>query len=223
VLPYLPSDADGNPTAGGTLLSVEQQIANQLANFRNGTYLVLPFGATAQPLQVAGDGQAFMHAFDRFDRQISVAILHQTLATGEAQHSSRAQATVHQDVMAILVRMGKRAVARMLRKDVFTPLVRYNFGEEAARTLTPSANLGEVEAEDLSPRMIAVATLADKGLILPSQLPEIYGDLGLPQASPEDLATVLEKFVAPPPPPTGPPPGTPAENAPPARGQRTKE
>jgi hypothetical protein len=214
VLPYLPSDADGNPTAGGTLLSVEQQIANQLANFRNGTYLVLPFGATAQPLQVAGDGQAFMHAFDRFDRQISVAILHQTLATNEGQHMARAAATVHQDVLALLIRMGKRAVARMLKRDVFRPLVRYNFGEDAARLLTPDANMSEVEAEDLSPRMVAVAQLADKGLIFPSQLPEIFGDLGLPEASPEDLAEYAKQFAAPP--PTVPPPGTPVENPPPA-------
>jgi hypothetical protein len=184
--------------------NIVQQIAAALEGFRNGTFVVLPNGATAKPIEVAGEGVPFMHAFDRFDREISTAILHQTLATQESRHETRAAAEVHQDILALLVRMGKRTVAQVLKHDVFYPLVKYNWGEENARRFTPDANLSVVEAEDLSPRMNAIAQLADKGLIFPSQLPELFADLDLPEASPEDLARYAKTFAAPPAPPSPP-------------------
>ena len=201
--PYTTTDAEG----GTVQQSVAQQIAAALEGFRNGTFLVLPFGASAKPIEVAGEGVPFMHAFDRFDRQISTAILHQTLATQESRHETRAAAEVHQDILALLIRMSKRALAQMLRNDVFRPLVRYNWGDDAAARFTPTVNLSEIEAEDLSPRMVAVAQLADKGLIFPSQLPDLFADLDLPEASQEDLARYAEQFAAPPPQaaPTPPP------------------
>jgi hypothetical protein len=209
-LPFVP---DGDTTA----TTATQQIAAALSAFRNGTYLVLPFGTTTQVLTATGEGQAFMHAFDRFDRQISVAVLHQTLATNEAQHQSRAATTVHKDVLDLLILLGKRAGARMLKRDVFRPLVRFNFGEEAAKLLTPNASLGDVEAEDLSPRMTAIAQLADKGLVFPSQLPQLFADLKLPEASPEDIAAYAERFAAPPPQPQiAPPIAEPPPEPPPA-------
>jgi phage gp29-like protein len=161
--------------------------------------VVLPFGATAKPIEVNGEGIPFTMAFERFDRQISTAILHQTLATQESQHETRAAAQVHQDVLALLVRIGKRTLAAMLKQDVFYPLVKYNWGEQAARNFTPSANLSEVEAEDISPRMVAVSQLAAQGLVFPSQLPDLFADLDLPPASAEDLAHYAEEFTAPPP------------------------
>jgi Protein of unknown function (DUF935) len=203
----LPATPDDMP------LSVAQQIAKALSDFRNGTFVVLPYGSTAKPIEVSGEGVPFIHAFDRFDNQISTAILHQTLATQEAKHDTRAAAQVHQDILALLVRMTKRAVARMLKQDVFYPLVKYNFGEAAAEQLTPNTNLSEVEAEDVSPRMTAVANLVNAGIIMPSQLPDIYADLSLPPASPEDLKAYAESFNAPPaPPPQAAPPNAP--NAP---------
>jgi len=204
-VPYTVPDSPNAP------LTVSDQIAQALADFRNGSYLVLPFGTQAKPIEINGEGIPFQHAFDRFDRQISTAILHQTLATQESQHETRAAAEVHQDILALLVRMGKRAVGRMLKTDVLTPLVRMNFGDAAAKTLVPNVNLSELEAEDLSPRMIAVANLANAGLILPSQLPDLYTDLDLPPASPEDLAaySAANKPKPPAPPPTGIPPGRP--------------
>jgi hypothetical protein len=201
--PYTTTDVDGTTVQQ----SVAQQIARALEGFRNGTFVVLPFGATARPVEVAGDGIPFMHAFDRFDRQISTAILHQTLATQESRHETRAAAEVHQDILALLIRMSKRALAQMLRNDVFKPLVRYNWGDDAANRFTPTVNLSEIEAEDLSPRMQAVAQMAQNGLIFPSQLPDLFADLDLPEASQEDLARYAEQFAAPPPQaaPTPPP------------------
>ena len=211
-MPFLPADPDGN-TTGAAQTSAVQNIAAALAAFKNGTYVVLPNGATAQALVASGEGKAFLDAFDRFDRQISVAILHQTLATNEAQHMSRAAAGVHKDVLDLLILLGKRAGARMLKHDVFRPLVRYNFGDDAAKFLTPDASMGDVEAEDLSPRMTAIAALAQNGLIFPSQLPQLFADLKLPEVSPEDLDAYAKQFAAPPP-PSVPPPGTPVPPTP---------
>jgi hypothetical protein len=201
--------------------NIVQQIAAALEGFRNGTFVVLPFGANAKAIEVAGEGIPFMHAFDRFDREISTAILHQTLATQESRHETRAAAEVHQDILALLVRMGKRAIAQMLKQDVFQPLVRYNWGDQAALDFCPTPNLSTVEAEDLSPRMNAVAQMADKGMIFPSQLPEIFADLDLPEASPEDLAAYAKQFHAPPPPPpqVGAAPGTGSTTSAPVSGE----
>jgi hypothetical protein len=197
-----------------------QMIAAALDGFRNGTYVVLPFGSTAKPIELSGEGIPFIHAFERFDRQITTAVLHQTLATQESEHQTRAAAQVHQDVLALLIRMGKRAVATMLQHDVFEPLVRYNFGDAAAINLTPRASLSAVEPEDLTPRMTAIANLAKSGLILPSQLADLFADLNLPAASAADLNAYAEDFAAPAVPPLPPrqpemqPMRTPSSNLP---------
>jgi len=104
--------------ADGTLNDVSpvQALYGQLLNFQNGSALALANGSAVGAVHVQGNGEAFLKAFDWFDAQMTYGMLSQTLATGEGKHESRAAAAVHQDVLSLLIREGKNAVCRMVRR-----------------------------------------------------------------------------------------------------------
>ena len=168
-------------TDGSTIKkSAVEVLFETLLAFHNGTVAAFPYGTQLKALEAVGDGAPFLNAFTRADQQITVAILHQTRATMEAQFGSRADSESGQDVLDTIVRQCKRALCRMLRTDVLRPLVAYNYGEEEAATLTPVPSLGSVERRDVAKMATAIAALAKQGLIFPSQLPGIYAQLNLP-------------------------------------------
>lgn len=181
-------DNNGQPQ----VTSPETLMASALQQFRNGSVLVFPSGSVVQPLHMAGDGQQFLQAFDRFDRQITKAILSTTLATEEGQHQARAAASVHQDSLDTIIRQEKRTVADMIRRDILQPLIYYNFGPDKAKLYTPRVSLGSIEQEDQSSRIMALAQGFSTNFIGPSQLPPIYRELGLPERDPADLAAITQ-------------------------------
>lgn len=152
--------------------------------FQNGTGMAFPYGTILDALEVTGDGSAFHKAFTFCDQQIALAVLHQTLATLEAEHQARASSETHQDTLETIIRQAKRAVCVMLRRDVLRPLVAYNYGMEAARQLTPSVSLGSVERTDLPAMMTAIAALTKASYLHPSQFAGTDAQLNLP---PRDL------------------------------------
>lgn len=175
--------------AAGTLVTPEQAMVNALVTFRNGTALAFPFGATVQPIIPQGTSSSvFLDAFRLYDQQIVKAILTQTLATGEGEHQARAAAEVHQDVLGTLVMQAKKAVQRMLRRDVLMPLVRYNYGDQAV-ALTPHVSLGETEKQDVATLATAIAKLETAGFVAPSQRMFLDTLLGWPQRTPEEVAS----------------------------------
>jgi len=185
-------DTDGgvllDPMSGLPIsITPEQAMLNQLTAFRNGTVIVLPNGATVEPLHVPGNGEAFLSAFDRLDRRKTRAILYQTLATMEAEHGTRAQAGVHQDTLTTIKRQIKNALARVIRREILWPLIRPNFGDDA-RTLVPLVSLGETEQKDYAGDATATAALFTSGFISDDQLPGIDTMLGLPARDMEALA-----------------------------------
>jgi len=155
-------------------------LRDTLLAFRNGTAMGLPYGTLVNTLEVAGDGQAFHNGFLHCDQQMTVAVLHQTRATMEAQHGSRADSETGQDILGTIVRQAKRSVCTMLRRDILTPLVSYNYGPDASRMLTPMVSLGSVEQQDWSAYATAVAALAKSGYIDASQYAALDEKLGLP-------------------------------------------
>lgn len=166
---------------GTKLLRPAVEVLNEaLLAFQNGTAMSFPYGTMLKALEMSGSGEAFHAAFTHCDQQISLAVLHQTLATLEAQHQSRASSETHQDTLDTIVRQAKRAVCVMLRRDVLRPMVGYNYGAEAARMLTPSVSLGSVERQDLAAMMTAIAQLARAKYLDPSQLAAIDAQLNLP-------------------------------------------
>lgn len=171
---------DGTYTTRG---AVEVLLETLLA-FQNGTAMAVPYGTILNALEVVGDGSAFHKAFTLTDQQIAMAVLHETLATLEAEHQSRASSETHQDTLDTLVRQAKRAVCLMLRRDVLRPMVTYNYGPDAARQLTPSVSLGSVERQDQAAFMAGVAALARSGYLDPSQYGALDRQMNLPPRDP---------------------------------------
>jgi hypothetical protein len=187
----------GEPT--GKIVTAVDALLEKLIAFHNGTALALPFGTEVKELFSQGDGAAFLRSIEMDNRDITLAITGQSLATTEGEHQARAAASVHQDILATRVKQAKKAVARVLRWDVLRPWVRLNWGD-AAIPLTPLVGLGTVEEEDVTPRMNAVANLERATYIAPSQRPAIDVMLGLPQRTPEETARETERASQPPPP-----------------------
>lgn len=173
-------NAQSYTDAAGTLVTPETAMVNALVAFRNASALAFPHGSQVQPIVMTGEGEPFLAAITLFDQQITKAILHQTLATEEGQHQARAASEVHQDVLDTMVRQAKKAIERMLRRDVLRQMVRVNYGE-AALALTPKVTLGETERQDVTRLMDAIARLQTSGYLAPSQYPTIDVMLGLAQ------------------------------------------
>ena len=190
----------------------------QLLEFHNGSALVVQAGTEIKELYSQGEGRAFLNAFGEYNRDIALAISGQTLASTEGEHNARAAAQVHQDTRNTRVRQAKKAVARMMRRDVLRQWVIANWGEQAA-ALAPLVALGSVEEEDMTPRWTAVAALERAGFIDPSQYGPLDAQLGLPPRSPEDIARRQERASQPP--PVAPVPGQPG-NQPPPQGINPK-
>jgi 8-oxo-dGTP pyrophosphatase MutT (NUDIX family) len=213
-----PADAWGNPAAG-EVLTPEQDLANQLVAFRNGGVIVLPAGCTLDVIQSSNAGDAFLKKVDSCDRAIAQGILLAMRAVMQSRFGSRADAEQGQDVAGLQTRFMKRWLARMVTEDLLRPLVRINYGPDAARRLCPYASLSPVEHQDLGPALVAMTGAWKAGFLKPSQLPWAHEQFGMPPATPEELAPPAQPQALPgiQPPPAGgrPPPGGP----PPAPGE----
>lgn len=205
-------DSMGQPVVPAQSIDPQTNLLNNLLAFRNGSAMAAPYGTEIDIVYSQGDGNAFIKAFEGLNHDITLAIMGQTLATGEGQHDSRAAATVHQDILDTTVRQAKRAVCRMLTFDVLRPWVLANWGE-AALHLVPLVTLGSTEQPDMAATMTAVAQLERAAWFTPSQKPAVDLLLGLPQRSADETAVETERFMAPPTPPPALVPGTPPGGA----------
>lgn len=191
--PYQRADANGvllYDTQGNPLLQTpEQDMLAALQQFANGVATVFPNGASVQPVEMTGDGQAYLNAFDFWNREISNAVLHQTLATEEGLHQTRASSGIQKDTLDTIVRQAKRPVARMLTRDVLRVWLQLN-GQEQLMELLPVLSLGTAEQEDRPALWMAAAALRRAGYIHSSQYAELDRTLGLPERTPPDASTV---------------------------------
>lgn len=169
-------NADGSKSK----IPATQVLLSTLMAFRNNSAAAFDYGTILKALEVSNDGTPFHTAFTRCDEQITVAILNQMRATMEAKHGSRADSETGQDILDTVIRQIKRSVCTMIKRDVLTPLVEYNYGPGAARMLTPMPSLGDVEQHDFATDATAIAALARSRYISPSQYAGIDKRLGLP-------------------------------------------
>lgn len=173
------TDALSNPDADQTgSLTPEEEMAGALERFQNGTVAVFPFGADVKPIQMTGDGRAFLSGFAHCDQQIVTAILTQTMATQESEHMARAAAQVHQDVLDTLIKQGKKIVMRMLQ-TILKRWITYNWGAQLL-PLCPIVTLGSAEQRQIPSLMASVAQLQGVSFFAPEQMPGIDRMLGLP-------------------------------------------
>lgn len=180
VVGELPETALSVTQIDGTQISPQQDMLNALQLFRNGTALVHAHGGRVYSLFNGGTGEAFKSAIEIFDRQITKAILLQTLATEEGEHQARASSEVHRGLLDYVVQHLRRGLCAMTEFDVLYWLVYYNFGEKAARKLTPKCGLGKQEENDWFKEAEAIARLMATGYIDGSQLGSLDERLGLP-------------------------------------------
>jgi hypothetical protein len=190
IIGFTPPDAQtlpvtddlGNLVPGAVPITPEEAMLVALQQLRNGTAAAFPGGSLVQPIEMHGEGIAFLKAIAECNVSITKSLLTQELATEEGEHQARAAAQVHQDVLGTLVRQGKRGLLRMFVKDILKPWVIYNWGSKAV-DLVPVPSLGETEQQDMAP---LIAALASAGyLVGASQLPELDVMLGLPKRDAE--------------------------------------
>lgn len=176
-------DGNGDPI----LYTAEEAFLAKLLAFRNGTAIARASGSKLTMLWSTGEGQAFLNAFELFDKQIAKGILYQTLATEEASYGTRAQGTIHESILETIIRQAKRAVTRMVRRDILRQIVVANAGDQL-RPLTPKVSLGDSETQNLESLWTAAAALARAKYLDASQLPKLDELLNLPprMATPEE-------------------------------------
>lgn len=157
-----------------------EELLASLVEWRNGYAMVVPYGTQVHPVELTGDGQAFISALRLYSNQIIKAILTQQLATEEGEHQARSAAGVHQDVLDTIVRQGKQNVLEMVSNQILVPWVARNWGDRAALELVPIPSLGTTERQDVPALMSSVAALMRASFFHSSQLPAVDEMLGLP-------------------------------------------
>jgi hypothetical protein len=182
-------------STGTVMMTAQEYLGTAVAGFQNGSYIVLPFGATLTAIQpqAGTGGDVYLAAFEFFNSEMAKAVIVQTLAINEGKHASRAQAAVHQDILGQIILEYKEWVCRMLRRDILTPLVRYNFAN--ADHLVPTASLGAVEAQDVNAMIQAFSSVGYT--LSPSQLPEADRMLGMGARSEGDLIQLQQRAAQP--------------------------
>lgn len=183
------TDDEGNPT--GSLVTPEQSMAVALSESVAGGVSAFPHGAKVEQFLPPDTESPYNKAIDMADRQIAKGILYQTLATEEGEHMTRAASSTHQDILGLLVRSDKQELRDFIRNDILKPLVRYNYGDDAAENLVPMVSLGDTEDQDFATTATAIAALQSSGFFNWTQLPAIDQMLGLP---PRDMDAVMEEM-----------------------------
>lgn len=182
---------DGQPVlkddGQAMLITKEQRLLSALLGWRNSFALAVSGGTEIELVQSGGDGAAFRHAFDYFDRRIFRAILG-TDGTGMgASNDSLGAKEIGQDTVSATIRRDKRRLASALTKGVSELLVWINWGQEYIR-LAPQFVLSATEQQDWRGDLAAVSDAYAKGFIDDSQVAELDARLGLPKRDIEAIA-----------------------------------
>lgn len=188
-----PSDFLGNAT-GAPIITPEQNMANALAQLRNNSAAAFPYGAKVQMIQASGDGQVYKVAIDLFDGQIVQGILYAKLATMEGEHQARAASETHKDILSFPISHLKQEFSNTITNQGFRPLIRYNYGDEAAKRLCPRLSLGKIDQSDWHTDAESIAKLVMAKFLAPSQYSAIDERLNLPPRteSPEEMMAIVQ-------------------------------
>jgi hypothetical protein len=183
---YELADSMGNvqlDTTGAPLqMTAEESLLAELLKFANGTAIALPYGSELNIVEPKSNGEAYTNAVNLFDRQITRTILVAIRSVMESEHGSRADSQTAQDIVGALFAFVRRKLETSCNRQVIMPLVRYNYGDEAAESdLCPYLSLSDIDSQDVAEYGSMVADLAREDLIEDEQLPDIYDKLGLPE------------------------------------------
>ena len=118
--------------------------------------------------------------FETMGREMSKAVLGQTLTTEQGDNGSRALGTVHNDVRKDVLEGDAEWLAEVITEQLITPLIRLNFGAKAP---IPRFRFITTETADIASYAKAVSDLA-KVLRMPAQW--VRDQLGIPEPKPGD-------------------------------------
>lgn len=121
----------------------------------------------------------YLALIDYLDRQVSKAVLGQTMTTDDG--SSLAQAKVHAEVRADILRADARALAATLARDLIAPIVRLNLGDDAP---LPILTLCVEEPEDMAALADQVVKLTQVGMPVPQSW--VREKFGIPEAGQDE-------------------------------------
>jgi len=173
----------GSPTAKGsykrgTPKASQEELLGVISKIQQETAIVIPEDVQVELLEAHRGGEAgYLQAIEFHDKQISRAILCQTLMTDEGTRvGSFALAKVHLDVLKMCLRKLKRDLEEsVMGEQVIKRLVDYNFSVAAY----PTFSLGPLEDTDVAQLSGVVSQLVSGQIIKPDEQ-WIRGYLGLP-------------------------------------------
>lgn len=175
-----------NDDGENVTLPASQYLLNMLSKMRNHQVGVAPDGTNFTLLEANSEGEVFTRALDKFGSEITMAILLQQLATRDSTHQTKGATGSQARVIDLIVFWLRDTAAEMVKYDCFKPLVRYNFGDDAADELLPKVSYGDTEARDWSQDASSAATLASH--LTESQWQHITSQLGIPVPTEAELA-----------------------------------
>lgn len=172
------------------------QAETALQALKGGSYGIFSFGSTLQPIEMSGEGGAFTTAIDLFNREISKAILLQTLATMEGKHQARAASSTHENVLDMVIGYVKTALEEFIKDQIWKPAIEINYGPEFLH-LCPNPSLGTDSPSDNKDMYAAVAALEKAGYFTPEQKQWIDANiLSIPPRASEDVEEEKKRRAA---------------------------
>ncbi len=115
--------------------------------------------------RTAGEGSVFEHILDRAGRELTLAVLGQTLTSGGEGGGSYALGQVHNQVRWDLIEADAAALARTLSEQLLAPIVRLNLGADHP---APLWRFDAERPQDLTELAATVKTLSEAGLAIPA-------------------------------------------------------
>jgi phage gp29-like protein len=171
----------------------KQALLSAVANIGTDAAAIIPESMLIEFVETRQNGGAevYEHFCDYLDRQVSKAVLGQTLTTEmpRAGGGSRAAAQVHEAVRRDILESDARRLGATLTRDLVRPIVDLNLGPQARY---PRLTFGIAEEEDLKAFADVVAELADRGLRVGQRA--VLDRLGLPE--PDGDEPLLEPAAA---------------------------
>lgn len=155
---------------------------------------MLPFGTELNvwPQPQQGSGDVFQKILDAGEREITLALLGQTLTSGGDKGGSYALGKVHQMVRFDLVQSDARKLEGAFERGLFETAIRLNFGPTVP---VPTLDIIATEPEDLNSLAAQVETLGNAGLRIPESW--VYEKFGIPEPEGDQTVLVPMKDVAP--------------------------
>lgn len=128
------------------------------------------------PQSGQGTGEVFTNILDAGEREMTLAVLGQTLTSGGEKGGSYALGKVHNMVRFDLIQSDARKLGSAIKDQLFTPLVELNLGPTVP---VPHFAIAVAEPEDLGQLATQIEVLSKSGLAIPAAW--VYEKFGIPE------------------------------------------